>query len=529
VLDSTSENSGYNTDFYELNITTRQYLYVDATSYGYNGSAWWLTQPGDWVLYNEVGTVLQNNIRLWEDREFWLDPGKYTLAVRGYGSGYEPRYNLSVTTPDLVSTPLTLGNTVTGSIVEKGEQDTYTFTATSGEQLFFDSLDGNAALNYYLYSPQGTVLVNNADIRSDRYFVDGLTLVTNGEYKLVVDGSGENTGDYKFRLLGKSNATLANLDTDISGNFTNTLTSAERFKFTLSSRQYLYFDALPPAGSYTPSTYWLPQTTEWKLYSANGVEITTKRLWEDYETWLDAGEYTLVMRGYGSGYLSDYNLRIVTPDLNTTPLTLGTVVTGAIAEKGEQDYYTFNGNAGQSLYLDLINRGNSQTTKVILTDEYGREVLNRWVSDNDPDAFILTHSGIYKLIFDGNGESTDTYSFSLVDLSTATDITGNIGKGGAISNTIYNGHAYKLSNATYWTNAQAEAQAIGANLVTINDAAEQTFINTNFDANAQYYYIGLTDQAQEGQWKWISGETAPYTNWYPGEPNGGTGENYALM
>jgi len=107
--------------------------------------------------------------------------------VRGYGSGYEPRYKLSVTTPDLITDSLTIGNIVTGSIVEKGEQDTYTFTASAGEQLFFDSLDGNAALIYSLYSPQGTLLVNNADIRNDRHFVDGLTLVTDGQYKLVVE------------------------------------------------------------------------------------------------------------------------------------------------------------------------------------------------------------------------------------------------------------------------------------------------------------------------------------------------------
>jgi len=364
IIDSTSGNGGYNADLYQFELTESKYLYFDSTSYGYDTyyPAYYNTQPGEWAVFNDSGAVVTSG-RLWEDRELSVGKGKYTL----YGSGYEPRYKLSVTTPDLITDSLTLGNIVTGSIVEKGEQDTYTFTASAGEQLFFDSLDGNAALIYSLYSPQGTLLVNNADIRNDRHFVDGLTLVTDGQYKLVVDGSGEATGNYKFRLLGKANSSTVSLDTDITGNFTEASTSAERYKFTLGSRQYLYFDALPPAGTYNPTDGINSgsQTAEWKLYSANGVEITTKRLWEDYETWLDAGEYTLVMRGYGSGYLSDYNLRIVTPELNTTPLTLGTVVTGAIAEKGEQDYYTFTGTAGQLLYLDL------QRSRCFYPESYG--------------------------------------------------------------------------------------------------------------------------------------------------------------
>ena len=36
-------------------------------------------------------------------------------------------------------------------------------------------------------------------------------------------------------------------------------------------------------------------------------------------------------------------------------------------------------------------------------------------------------------------------------------------------------------------------------------------------------------RSTEGQYGWISGETSPYTNWFPGEPNNSGDEDYVLM
>jgi len=43
-------------------------------------------------------------------------------------------------------------------------------------------------------------------------------------------------------------------------------------------------------------------------------------------------------------------------------------------------------------------------------------------------------------------------------------------------------------------------------------------------------WIGFTDEAQEGTWKWISGESVTFTNWNSGEPNNSNGnEDYAQL
>lgn len=93
----------------------------------------------------------------------------------------------------------------------------------------------------------------------------------------------------------------------------------------------------------------------------------------------------------------------------------------------------------------------------------------------------------------------------------------------------YNGHTYLLSQAGSWTDAQAEARRLGGNLVTINDAAEESWLRATF-SQTERLWMGLTDAADEGQWKWVSGEAVAYTNWAPGEPNNdGSLQHYGVI
>ncbi|MCW9683234.1 lectin-like protein, partial [Dolichospermum planctonicum UHCC 0167] len=92
----------------------------------------------------------------------------------------------------------------------------------------------------------------------------------------------------------------------------------------------------------------------------------------------------------------------------------------------------------------------------------------------------------------------------------------------------YNGNTYLLSTAGTWQQAQSQAQSLGGNLVTINNQAEQDWLVTTFGGSEQLW-IGLTDEVTEGEFKWVSGETSTYTNWYPDEPNNSGNEDYVEM
>jgi len=95
-----------------------------------------------------------------------------------------------------------------------------------------------------------------------------------------------------------------------------------------------------------------------------------------------------------------------------------------------------------------------------------------------------------------------------------------------------NGHAYFLLTESSWQAAQSEAAHLGGNLVTINDATEHAWIFSTFGsqgAQNRSLWLGLTDQASEGHFVWMSGEFVGYSNWLPGQPDNSGNEDYVHM
>ena len=94
---------------------------------------------------------------------------------------------------------------------------------------------------------------------------------------------------------------------------------------------------------------------------------------------------------------------------------------------------------------------------------------------------------------------------------------------GFTSQQNYNGHSYYRSTGSMtWTNAKAACEAMGGHLVTVTTAAENNFIFNLWPSG----WIGLTDEAVEGQWRWVTGEPYSYYSWNPGEPNNSNNEDY---
>ncbi len=98
---------------------------------------------------------------------------------------------------------------------------------------------------------------------------------------------------------------------------------------------------------------------------------------------------------------------------------------------------------------------------------------------------------------------------------------------------VYSGHTYYKLDVSTWHEAEATAVGLGGHLVTINDEAENMFIYSTFADPENPLWIGLNDEASEGNFVWVSGETVTYTKWF-GEPDtepndAGTGEDFGSM
>lgn len=89
--------------------------------------------------------------------------------------------------------------------------------------------------------------------------------------------------------------------------------------------------------------------------------------------------------------------------------------------------------------------------------------------------------------------------------------------------TYYQGHTYQVVNESMnWFEAQEVATSAEGNLVYITSQEEEDFVNgliRNQSAPKFYYWLGATDDIEEGVWQWTNGYPLTYTDWAEGEPN----------
>ncbi|KGG25555.1 lectin-like protein [Prochlorococcus sp. MIT 0701] len=91
--------------------------------------------------------------------------------------------------------------------------------------------------------------------------------------------------------------------------------------------------------------------------------------------------------------------------------------------------------------------------------------------------------------------------------------------------------AYVIVDGPSWQEAEANAQSIGGNLVTINDAAKNQWLTENLSLKK---WIGFSDYKVEGDWQWADRSGSTYTNWSGTNPDNSTasdpnGQDYGYI
>lgn len=77
-----------------------------------------------------------------------------------------------------------------------------------------------------------------------------------------------------------------------------------------------------------------------------------------------------------------------------------------------------------------------------------------------------------------------------------------------------------------WNQLRAFSVAMGGDLASVDDAAENTWLRANIVGNSTKPYIGLNDAAVEGTLVWADGSTSAYRNWRAGEPTNTAAKDY---
>jgi Ca2+-binding RTX toxin-like protein len=189
---------------------------------------------------------------------------------------------------------------------------------------------------------------------------------------------------------------------------------------------------------------------------------------------------------------------------------------------------------------------NNQEEQDWLQTTFGK-TQNFWIGLTDKDQEALTDGTKFKWINSdplsytnwSPGEPNNVGDQDYVELTTTgkwNDLPATDTRQGIIEIPVYeyNGHYYLLTNTAYtWQKAQAQAQQLAGNLVTINNQEEQDWLQTTF-GKTQNFWIGLTDKDQEAlrdgtKFKWINSDPLSYTNWSPGEPNNVGDQDYVEL
>lgn len=88
-----------------------------------------------------------------------------------------------------------------------------------------------------------------------------------------------------------------------------------------------------------------------------------------------------------------------------------------------------------------------------------------------------------------------------------------------------------IENQLSWQEARDECTRLGGTLAKVDSAEVYAHVfQLSQKAGASEVWIGATDEASEGSWRWLDGTAVSFSRWGPNQPNNKQGaEHYALL
>ena len=179
------------------------------------------------------------------------------------------------------------------------------------------------------------------------------------------------------------------------------------------------------------------------------------------------------------------------------------------------------------MWLGATDEYSEGTWKWITGDSIG---YKNWAdgepNDSDDEDFMMIYknSGKWNDVYDSTRSGLYSYSFicEYDNLSDASAFTPT-------KKFEYDKNHYEVySDIVDWQTAKRICELKGGHLIVVDSKGENDYIVSQINGlTNDRYWMGLTDVASEGNWRWLVPTTSAYANWNTNEPNNDGGlENY---
>jgi len=310
---------------------------------------------------------------------------------------------------------------IDGSPDVAGEVDRYSFTLTEDLRVVFDSLTHNGNMNWLLDGPRGNVVSPRPFSQAAVADLGGNIAcdLPAGDYMPTVDGVGDTTGAYGFRLIDINRAQDLTPGTAVTGE-RSPANETDAHRFSVVAGQRFYFDRF----SNSNDIYWRlldPYGRTVTGPTSMGSDIGEMTLGLD-------GSHTLLIerRAYTTGTARySFNVtRLVDPA--PVAMALDPMVNGRIDQAGLRDAYTFTLDSEPRVLFDSLTN-NSQLTWT-LTGPTGTVVAGRSLQQSESfdiggNPALTLAAGDYRLTIDGTADAVGNFAFRLLDFASATATT----------------------------------------------------------------------------------------------------------
>ena len=285
--------------------------------------------------------------------------GTYQVLAGDYGSTETGNYGIFLQRLNQPgnATAITYGQNITKDIILAAEMDTFTFTGIANDRVMIDMAVTLGGLDpqIRLYRPDGTLLCSNSNSNGGYAEINNCTLPDTGTYTILAHDYGNTeAGNYRVylqRLSNPANATPLAFGQTQSGDIT-LAAEMDAFSFTAAAGDRIIVAMAVSSGLLAPQIRLYDQTgtpvCQGSTSSGGASEINNCPL-------PVSGIYTIITNDNGNTKTGNYGLylqRLNNPS-GVTSLAYGQTVTGDILGPAEMDTFTFSGQAGERVLINM--------------------------------------------------------------------------------------------------------------------------------------------------------------------------------